>query len=120
MTENLVVNIPLRHPHVETDASVIEELVVEHQAEFEPLLERAIDIDDGRVQLVEDSLEVVQVEFDDDGTSGAVEVDFMSSFYAGCKDMNSDDWHTEHLPFRIANGVLIFEIDLPVRWRVDN
>ena len=119
MNEKLVVKIPLAYP-LSVDSGTIEELVVTHQADFYPLFERAIDIDDGRVRLVEDSLEVVQVDFDETEKSGYVEVDFMSEFYAGCKDMNSDDWHNEELPFRIENSTLIFEIDLPVRWRVDN
>jgi hypothetical protein len=120
MTERLTVKIPLKNPNYDVNASAVEELIIEHQSEFEPLLERAIDVDDARVQLVDDSLEVEQIEFGEDGSSGVAEVEFMSSFYAGCKDMNSDEWHTETLPFQIVDGVLIFEIDLPVRWRVDN
>lgn len=118
--ERLLVKIALTNRHYEVDADEIGKLVMEHQSEFEPLFERAIDIEDARVQLVDDSVEIEQVELDDDGKSGCVSVEFMSSFYAGCKDQDSTDWHREDLPFSIDNGVLIFDIAIPVHWRVDN
>jgi hypothetical protein len=120
VNEKLIVKIALKYSHLEIDAASIEELIVEHQSDFQPLLARIIDVDDGRVELVDDSLEIESIEFDEDGRSGVAEVEFMSSFYAGCKDLNSTDWHPTLLPFRIENDVLVFEIDLPVRWRVDN
>ena len=109
MIEKLVVRIPLDNAHRGVDAVTIEAKVLEQQSKFWPLFERSIDVDDGRYTLVENSVEVQQVEFDDAGTSGNVEVDFMSSFYAGCKDINSDDWHSESLPFEISNDALVFE-----------
>ena len=114
------VKIALPSRHYEIEADEIGKLVLEHQSEFEPLFERAIDVDDGRVQLVEGSVEIEQVELDDDGKSGVVSVEFMSAFYAGCKDLDSADWHQEDLPFSIENGILIFDIPIPVHWRVDN
>ncbi len=116
----LLVKIALPSKHYEIDADEIGNLVLKHQSEFEPLFERAIDVDDGRVQLVDDSVEIEQVELDDDGKSGCVSVEFMSSFYAGCKDQDSTDWHQEDLPFSIENGVLIFDILIPAHWRIDN
>ncbi|WP_426787913.1 hypothetical protein [Xanthomonas campestris] len=112
--------IALPNRHHEIDAEELETLVLEHQSEFHPLFERAIDVDDARVQLVDDSVEIEQVEVDEDGRSGCVSVEFMSLFYAGCKDMDSTNWHQEDLPFSIENGVLIFDIPIPVHWRVDN
>lgn len=120
MSEKLIVKIPLKYPQQDIDTDAVENMIIEHQHEFEPLFERSIDIDDGRVQLASGSMEVEHIELEDDGQSGIADVEFMSSFYAGCKDMNSDDWHQESLPFQIIDGVLVFEIDLPMRWRVDN
>ena len=120
MTQKLVVKIPIENRFGTIDEEQIEKLIVEYQSEFAPLFELTIDIDDARVQLVDDSLEVQQVDIDEDRTSGWAQVEFMSSFYAGCKDQNSDDWHTEELPFRITETALVFEIGLPIQWRVDN
>ena len=120
MSEKLIVKIPLKYSHQDIDSDALGELIIENQFKFEPLFERTIDIDDGRVQLASGSLEVEHIEFEEDGQSGVAEVEFMSSFHAGCKDLNSDDWHQQSLPFQITDGVLVFEIDLPMRWHVDN
>ena len=120
MSEPLIVKIPLKYPYHDIDSDTVGKLIIEHQFKFEPLFERSIDIDDGRVQLASGSLEIEYIEFEEDGQSGVAEVQFMSSFHAGCKDLNSDDWHDESLPFQIVDGVLVFEIDLPIRWHVDN
>lgn len=118
--EKLLVRIALPSRYHDIDTEDVEKLVLEHQSEFEPLFRLSIDVDDARVQYVDNSLEIEQVQIDDDGMSGAVDVEFMSEFYAGCKDLNSTDWHQETLPFSIEGGVIIFDIDLPIRWRVDN
>ena len=120
MTQKLLVKIPISNRFGTIDEEEIERLIVEHQGEFSPLFERSIDVDDARVQLVDDSLEVQQVDIDEDRKAGSAQVEFMSSFYAGCKDQNSDDWHSEDLFFEITADFLIFEIDLPIHWRVDN
>lgn len=119
-TQRLLVRIDLPGKNGELNEEEIEKLVLEYQKDFEPLFERSIDIDDGRVQLVDDSMEVGQVELSDDGKSGCVTVEFMSSFYAGCKDLDSTDWHQEELPFSIEDGTLIFNIPLPLQWHLDN
>ena len=120
VTQKLLVKIPISNRFGTIDEEEIERLIVEHQGEFSPLFERSIDVDDARVQLVDDSLEVQQVDIDEDRKAGSAQVEFMSSFYAGCKDQNSDDWHSEDLFFEITADFLIFEIDLPIHWRVDN
>lgn len=120
MTERLVVKIPADNRFNSIDEEEITRLILEHQTQFSPLFERSIDIDDGRVQLVDDSLEIEQIEIDEGRKSGSAQVEFMSCFYAGCKDLNSTDWHPEILPFAITENGLVFEIDLPIRWRIDN
>lgn len=120
MNDELIVKIPIRNQFNTIDEDEIERSIVENQAQFSPLFERVIDVDDARVQLVGGSLEVEQVDIVDDRKSGSAQVGFMSSFYAGCKDLNSSDWHSECLPFEISECELIFTIDLPIHWRVDN
>lgn len=116
----LLVKIALPDKTCGTAAEEIGRLVLKHQSEFEPLFESAIDVDDARVQLVDDSLEIEQVELDVDGQSGCVSVEFMASYHAGCRDKNSTDWHQEDLPFSIQDGFLVFDIPIPIHWRVDN
>ncbi len=120
MTRKLTVTIPINNRSWSIDEEEIEKLIIENQAQFAPLFELSIDVDDARVQLVDESLDVQQVDIDEGGKSGSAQVDFMSSFYAGCKDQNSDDWHSEDLAFEITQDALIFNINLPINWRVDN
>jgi hypothetical protein len=120
VADKLVVKIPIDNRFWSIDDEQIERLIVENQSQFWPLFERTIDIDDARIGLVDDSLEVQQVDIEEDRRSGSAEVEFMSSFYAGCRGLNSNDWHTESLPFEITQDALVFELDLPIRWHVDN
>lgn len=120
MNEKLVVKIPRKYSGPEIENDEIEELMIEHQSLFEPLFERILDTGDGRIQLVNNSLEVEQVDFDESDGSGTVDVEFLSSFYAGCKDINSADWHQETLSFTVLDGFLVFDIDMPIPWHPDN
>ena len=117
MDEWLHVEIPLvvqAGQNVEEAASMA---IVEHQNKFTPLFERMIDIDDARNSVTEGCIEIENIQITKD--EGVADVQFMSSFYAGCKDMDSDDWHEAVLSFTIEDGYMIFDIELPRIWRVE-
>ena len=97
----------------------MKEAILANQSKFYPLFARIIDVDDSRVQIVEDSVEIEEFVFDQSGDTGQADVKFMTSYYAGCKDMDSDEWHYATLPFDIVEGKMVFDIDLPIRWRVE-
>lgn len=84
---------------------------------FTPLFERLIDTEDARTTVTEGCLEIESVQLDEG--DGIADVRFMSSFYAGCNDKNSDDWHSATLEFEVDGGFLVFAITLPDPWRVE-
>ena len=100
--------------HLEDAAS---NAIIEYQGKFTPFFERIIDVDDARVTVTEGCLEIENIDIS--SNKGVADVQFMSSFYAGCKDMNSDDWHEATLEFEIKDGQMIFDIELPRIWRVE-
>jgi len=89
-----------------------------NQFKFEPLFKRIIDQGDPRMTILDGSLRVTDIVIT--GDSGFAEVNFYSDFYAGCKDMNSTDEHDICLEFEIDKGMLVFNIELPTAWIIDN
>lgn len=117
MDDRLFVKIPLVVQPGQSVEEAVGIAIVEHQNKFTPLFSRMIDIDDARNSVTEGCLEVENIELNED--EGVADVQFMSSFYAGCKDMDSDDWHEASLPFEIEGGNMIFDVELPRVWRVE-
>lgn len=117
MSERLLVTFPLDMQPGQCIEDAAKKAILAHRNEFTPLFERIIDIEDARVTIVEGSLEVENIAITQD--EGIADVQFMSSFYAGCKDINSDDWHDACLEFQIEDGSLVFDIELPIKWRVE-
>ena len=67
---------------------------------FMELLERHVDIgDDARMTIFENSFHVEPDDIDlaVDFTHGVAHATFETHFHAGCKDMNSEDWHEIYL-----------------------
>lgn len=117
MDEWLQVKIPLVVRVGQSIEEAVGMAIVEHQNKFTPLFERMIDIDDARNSVTEGCLEIENIEITEN--EGVADVQFMSSFYAGCKDMDSDYWHEAALPFEIEDGYMIFDVELPRIWRVE-
>lgn len=97
MNERLLVTFPLYVQPGRRSEDAAAKAMLEHQHKFMPLFERMIDIEDARVTVAEGCLEIENIEVMHD--EWIADVQFMSSFYAGCKDMNSDDWHDATLFF---------------------
>lgn len=117
MDEWLQVKIPLIIQAGQSVEEAVGMAIVEHQNKFTPLFERMIDNDNARISITEGCLEIKNIEITED--QGVAEVQFMSSFYAGCKDMDSDDWHKAVIPFEIEDGYMVFDGELPSIWRVE-
>jgi hypothetical protein len=117
MDECVYVKIPLVAQAGKSVEEAAGMAIVEHQNKFTFFFERLINIDNVRISVTEGCLEIENVEITDD--QGVAEVQFMSSFYAGCINMDSDDWHEAVLPFEIEDGYMIFNVELPRIWRVE-
>lgn len=120
MRENIYITIPL----IVDDLSNIESLqkavasaIMDNEGQFFPLLERLIDMGDARMTVIDGSLNIEQIDVDVSPTGGTASGAFDSDFYAGCKDMNSQDDHEVTLEFEIEDGNLVFDIELPPAWR---
>ena len=116
MSERFNLKIPLQLNGKTLEEAIGEALIL-HQEEFGLFFYRSIQTDDSRIEVVDDSLEVNDIQHD--GKSGTADVQFMSYFYAGCKDMNSEDLHEETLEFEIENNELVFDLLMPIEWRIE-
>lgn len=95
----------------------IADLIVEHQASFQPLFENLIDTGDARISVMNDSLSVNDVSLS--GKEGCADIEFCSDFYAGCKDMNSTGEHEYVLEFEITPTHILFDVEIPPAWKPD-
>jgi hypothetical protein len=102
VAQRLSVKIALNVAGREIERRDVEAAVLMHQGAFHDLFSRIIDVDDSRVEVIDGSLEIDDLDYDDGATEGCADVTFMSSFYAGCRDMNSDDYHVASLALRCA------------------
>ncbi len=91
--------------------------IMDNEGQFFPLLERLIDKGDARLTVIDGSLNIENIDVDVSLTGGVASGSFDSDFYAGCKDMNSQDDHEVTLEFEIEDGNLVFDIELPPAWR---
>lgn len=95
----------------------IAKAIMDNQEKLLPLLERLIDMGDARVTVIERSLNIESCDVEVSSSGGKASGSFDSDFYAGCKDINSQDDHEVTLAFEIEEGSLIFDIVLPPAWR---
>lgn len=94
----------------------ISEAVKESENDLSPLFERMISHEDSRTTIVDGLMEIEQVTIQDSWV--CVEATFQTSFYAGCKDINSEDTHPVSLEFELINGDLKMVQELPPEWSV--
>ena len=98
--------------------AMIANAIENNQIKFEPLFQQIIDRGDSRITILDGSLRVTDIVVT--GDSGFAEVNFDSDFYAGCKDINSTDEHNTRLEFRIYKWMMVFNIELPPAWIIEN
>ena len=117
MSERLKIRIPFA-PDDDEDVKVLASLSIKrHQAQFRPLLDRHIN-EDARYTFLDGSLDVSEIEIND--RNGHVAITFTSDFYAGCRDQNGTEDHEESLEFEVRDGYMIFDIQLPPRWVIED
>lgn len=91
--------------------------IKKHESQFRPFLDRHIQ-EDARYTFQTGSLDVSDLQIDD--TGGEVSITFTSDFYAGCRDQNGTDEHEAHLNFEIRDCFMVFDIELPPRWVIED
>lgn len=113
--DRLQVKIPF-DPEEDVQALAIK-LIKSHESKFRPFLDRHIQ-EDARYNLQDGSLDVSDLEID--GTGGGASIVFISDFYAGCRDQNGIVEHEAYLEFEIRDGFMVFDIELPPRWVIED
>ncbi len=111
------INIDLAKDNDEIIASITS-AIENNQCKFEPLFKQIIDLGDSRITILDGSLRVTDIVIT--GDSGFAELYFDSDYYSGCKDMNSTDEHNVRLEFEIYEGMMVFNIELPRAWIIEN
>ncbi|QXC08352.1 hypothetical protein [Aeromonas sp. FDAARGOS 1408] len=92
-----------------------------HKQDFFPLLERLVDVGDSRIKLSQkDPLRVLGVELDEAHTGGSARLHYESNFSEGCRLIDEYDQHQTSLAFTLDGDQLIFDLELPIAWNVDN
>lgn len=119
MSERLQLSMILKQGSGESLEDCVKQEIIDHQDNFTPYFESLIDIEDARTTVASGTLEIYSIEIDANGY-GAADVSFIASFYAGCKNMNSDDPVEATLPFRIEDGLILFDLELDPPWRVEH
>ena len=119
MSERLQFSIGLNQGSGQSLEACVKQAILDHRDNFTPYFESLIDIEDARTTVASDTLEIYSIEIDADG-EGTAEASFIASFYAGCKDMNSDDPVEATLPFHIEDGLILFDLELDPPWRVEH
>ncbi|MFQ2802464.1 hypothetical protein ACK3YI_06390 [Aeromonas caviae] len=92
-----------------------------NKQDFFPLLERLVDVGDSRVKLSQkDPLRVLGVELDEARTGGTASLSYESNFSESCRLIDEYDQHQTSVAFRLDGDQLIFDLELPIAWNVDN
>jgi hypothetical protein len=101
----------------------IRDAIENELSQFLAYCEPVVQIDDGRYSIPEDSLEINELEFNEQTLKGWMTFSFGVDFYAGCKDMDSYDEHDSEVFHFVVNKVdrkIVFdEIKLPKPWLPD-
>jgi len=116
MNERLRVEIPFEPDEEEDVEALAAKLIKANERKFRSFFDRLIN-EDARYTFLEDSLSVPELVIN--GAKGFASIIFTSDFYAGCRDMNGVEDHEESLEFEIRDGHMIFDIELPPRWKVE-
>lgn len=115
--ERLLVCIPFA-PEEDEDAQALAiKLIKKHEQQFRPFLDRHIQ-EDARYTLQDGSLDVPSLNID--GTDGGASITFTSNFYAGCRDQNGTEDHEAYLEFELRDGFMVFELQLPLKWVIED
>ena len=101
----------------------IRDAIENELSQFLVYCEPVIRVDDGRYSILEDSLEITELEFNEQTLKGWVVFSFGVDFYAGCKDMDSYDEHDSE-PFSFVvnkdeRRIIFDEVKLPKPWLPD-
>lgn len=115
--ERLLVRIPFAPGDDKYIQALAIKLIQKHESDFRPFLDRHIQ-EDARYTYIEGSLEVTDIEIDSNG--GGASITFTSDFYAGCRDQNGTDYHDAFLPFECRDGHMLFDLELPPRWLIQD
>ncbi len=92
-----------------------------HRPDFFPLLERLVDVGNSRVKLSQkDPLRVLRVELDEALTGGSARLGYESNFFEGCLIVDRYEQHQTSLAFTLDGDRLVFDLELPIAWNVDN
>ncbi|MEG0007584.1 MAG: hypothetical protein RR721_18660 [Aeromonas sp.] len=98
----------------------ITQTIETHKRDFFPLLERLVDVGDTRVNLSQENpLRVLSIELADN-REGVAQINYESNFAESCLIINEYDQHQTSLPFRLDGDVLIFDVELPIKWNFNN
>lgn len=89
----------------------LKQAVEENESEFYQLMGGLAQMHDMRGELVEETLEVLDVSGNASG--GVVSVSFSYSAYYGCKDMDGSDELEDDWEFRRDGLKVIFDLELP-------
>jgi hypothetical protein len=117
--ERFKVKIPITKDILENEKK-LEKLILDNESEFYGYFERLIDCGDCRVQLMGESLVINSTTINTEQGYVVLECTFDDYFYAGCKDINSNDEHEVILEFEIDNNYLVFDIEMPLAWTPDS
>ncbi|MFQ2480215.1 hypothetical protein ACK31T_08375 [Aeromonas caviae] len=92
-----------------------------HKQDFFPLLERLVDVGDSRIKLSQkDPLRVLGVALDEANTGGTARLGYESNFSESCRLIDEYDQHQTSVAFTLDGDQLVFDLELPVQWNVDN
>ncbi|MFQ2674249.1 hypothetical protein ACK3Z1_04195 [Aeromonas caviae] len=92
-----------------------------NKQDFFPLLERLVDVGDSRVKLSQkDPLRVLDVELNEAHTGGSARLNYESNFAESCRLIDEYDQHQTSVAFTLDGDQLVFDLELPIAWNVDN
>ncbi|MBP4041741.1 hypothetical protein J9885_10800 [Aeromonas sp. SrichE-2G] len=92
-----------------------------HKQDFFPLLERLVDVGDSRIKLSQkDPLRVLGVALDEAQAGGTAHLSYESNFAESCRLIDEYDQHQTSVAFTLDGERLVFDLELPIAWNVDN
>lgn len=94
----------------------IKETLKENENIFHDLFYRLCDMGDSRLEVTDGSMEVGDLQFNDETNVYTAELAYWTGIYMGCKDQNSEDDHYTIVEFTIDNNAMHFNIELPPAW----
>ncbi len=95
----------------QVDAKEIEDTIISNESEFYPRMGVLCALSDRRANLIEGSLVIEELEFNNEGGVASVVFDYEA--YYGCKDMDHSDAIQDDWEFEIKGNKLIFVLEIP-------